>query len=306
MPESTGKNYRKIFFTGLILAVVAVFVYAAHKNSSARSHQFRLGHTGSPLLSALYIAEKSPGWDKNYIPEKFSGSADVGYALIAGEIDAGFVEPSRALIIKRMPEFRDIEVIGKITYPYGAVLAVKKGLNLQMKDLEGHTVAASEPSCNLLHAFRKDLKWLKVDPEKVKFEYMPFETMLPALEAGKVDAAVIKGSYAVLAEKLGHTIPYLQWDVAAGDECCPAIVAQTEFLLLSKKEKKALTDEFANRLVDAEKVSEAETKAVTSEATGIPVSILEALPPGEFSFADAALLKLFEDQALQEAAEKKR
>ena len=197
-------------------------------------------------------------------------------------------------------------MIGKVTYPYGAVLAVKKGLNLQMKDLEGHTIAASEPTCNLLHAFRKDLKWLNVDPEKIAFVYMPFETMLPALEAGKIDAAVIKGSYAVLAEKLGHTIPYLQWDVAAGDECCPAIVAQTEFLLLSKKEKKALTIDLANKLVEAEKTPESEIKAVTAEETGIPAGILDAFPPGEFSFADAALLKLFEDQASQEAAEKKK
>jgi ABC-type nitrate/sulfonate/bicarbonate transport system substrate-binding protein len=302
MSRLTENKYKRRIIGASVIAILVVIIAVSIISMNKRcgvghGHKFRIGHTGSPLLSALYAAGKQSGWNENFLSVKFGTSADVGYALISGEIDAGFVEPSKALIIKKLPEFKNIEVIGKITYPYGAILVVRRGLYLRMQDLEGHTIAASEPSCNLVHAFRKDLQWLKVDPAKIKFEYMPFEVMIPALEAGKIDAAVIKGSYAVLAEKLGYTIPYLQWEVTAGDKCCPAILAQTEFLLLAKREKKTIAEGLARKLLEAEKLPEAQIKTATAEATGIPINILNALPPGSFSFADAALLKLFEEHA---------
>jgi len=173
-----------------------------------------------------------------------------------------------------------------------------------MKDLEGYKIAASGATCSLFHIFRKDLQWLNINPEKIKFEFIPFDSMIPALEAGKVDGAILKGSYGVIAQRLGHNIPYIQWDVAAGDECCPAIISQTEFLLLSQKKSKSSVELLTRLLLASEKQGVSELNRVTSEKTGIPLKLVESLPLASFSTADDALLKLFEIHEQDERAEK--
>jgi ABC-type nitrate/sulfonate/bicarbonate transport system substrate-binding protein len=284
----------------LSLAVISAVIIFHRKNRDT----VNIGISGSPLLSPLYYANTLPGWDKKFRLVNFDTSADIGYALISGELKIAFMEPSKALIVKKFPEFGNIDVIGKITYPYGAALVVRRGLDLKVQDLPGHTVAASEDTCKLYHALKKDLAWLHVDASKIKFEFMPFDAMIPAIEAGKIDAAITKGSYALIAQKLGHTIPYLQWDIAAGDECCPAVVAQTEYLLLARKDAKDASDKLVKLLAASQSAQSGELIAVASKATGIPEKTLESLPSPSFSLADAPLLQLFEDAAEDEAKDR--
>lgn len=282
---------------GIISAIIII-----HENSTAG--KFNIGVSGSPLLAPLYYAKNQKDWSEKFNLVSFDSSSDIGYALVSGKLQAAFMDPSKALLVKKFPGFREIDVVGKITYPYGAALVVRKGLHLKVKDLPGHTVAVSSESCNLYHAFKKDLSWLKVDSSKVKFAYVTFDAMLPALEAGKIDAALTKGSYALIAQKLGHAIPYLQWDIAAGDECCPAVVAQTEYLLLIRKDAGNNAEKLLQLLLETQNVNQKDLINAAASATGIPVNILESLPAPSFSRADAPLLQLFEDHEREENEEK--
>lgn len=267
-----------------------------------------IGYLDSPLLSALYLAETRPGWRAADQLVRFGTSADLGYALIAGKVDAAFVEPAKALLIKDIREFKQVDVVGKVTYPYGGILVVRKGLGLKVQDLPGHTVAISSGECRLYHTLKKDLAWLHVDAEKIKFVQIPFPEMLPAVEAGVVDAAITKASYGLTARKLGHTVPYVQYDiVSAGDSCCPVATLETEFLLLSRAAVRTDTERLARLLLEAQQEKDGDLRAATHAKLRIPLELLETAPAAKFAYADDVLLKLFlkaDEEEKAEAAEK--
>lgn len=297
-------NPRTLF--ALVLIAIVVLIFIVFISIKRNSDEIRIGNTGSPLLAPLYYAEKSSEWQGNFRLVQLATSADQGYSLLSGDLDVAFIEPSKALLIRKLPGFSELDVIGKITYPYGAVLVVRKGLNLKIQDLDGRRVAASESTCRLYHAFLADLKQFGVDPQHVKFEFMPFDAMIPALESGTIDAAITRGSYSVLARKLGHTIPYLQWDIAAGDECCPAIIAQTEFLLVARHDARRASELITKLCLESAKADPGTVRKIVSDATGIPVDTLESFPLPSFSLADKPLLQLFEDHEKEEAEEKSK
>lgn len=270
----------------------------------AAAHRFTIGYLNSPLLSALYLAQRRPGWRATDDLVRFETSADLGYALFAGKIDAAFVEPAKALLIKDIREFEQIDVLGKVTYPYGGILVVRKGLKLRLQDLPGHTVAISTPECRLYHTLRKDLAQGHVDAARIRFEPIPFDEMLPALEAGVVDAAITRSSYSLAARKLGHDIPYIQFDLVAGDACCLAAVAETELLLLSRTAARADAERLAGLLLDAQKEGDAELRGAAHAQTGLPLDLLETYPAAKFAYADNLLLKLFLKAEEDEKAER--
>lgn len=284
-----------ILSTLVVFGIIGLVAFQKHDNSAVSGKQtiYNIGYIGSPLLSTLYLAEKKAGWKKNYNLVKFDTSADLGYALLAGKLDAGFIEPNKALLIKGIREFRKIAVIGKVVYPYGGLLIVRKGLNLLVQDLPSHKVAKSSDECKLFHALKKDMRDLNVKTNSVDFISVPFDSMLPALESGAVDAVITKSSYGIYAKKLGFTIPYAQWDITAGDACCPAVVAQTEFLLVTRKKSRKETEYLSTFLLEIQKESDKDLRAAAAEKTGIPLKIVESLPIAAYSLADDKLLKLF-------------
>ncbi len=270
---------KKRFILFAAVAIVIVIIAAIILiNGRSTTGKFNIGVSGSPLLSPLYYAKTRKDWDGKFNLVSFDSSSDIGYALVSGKLQAAFMDPSRALLVKKFPGSRQIDVVGKITYPYGAALVVRKGLQLKIQDLPGHTVAASSESCKLYHAFKKDLAWLDVDQSKITFVFIPFDAMIPALESGKIDAVFTKSSYALIAQKLGHSIPYIQWDIAAGDECCPAVIVQTEYLLLIRKDAGKDAERLVTLLLETQNVNQKDLIAATASATGIPVNVLESLP----------------------------
>lgn len=278
----------------VVTGVLFLFIFNKNKTNITEKEVFRIGYTNSPLLSTMYYSKNKLEKNNKIIFEKFSSSADIGYALLSGKIGAGFVEPSKALIAKRFPEFKHIGVVGKITYPYGGILLVRKGLDLKMQNLEGYQIAASDENCRIFQAFKKDLGMIGKDVTKINIQFMPYETMISALESGFVDAALTKSSFGLLSGKLGFTIPYIQWDIAAGDKCCPAVVAQTEYLLLVNKKFRKCSTVLINEMMANEKVPPESLAVTTSFETGISSNQLLTLPPASFSSADMSLLQLFE------------
>jgi ABC-type nitrate/sulfonate/bicarbonate transport system substrate-binding protein len=251
-------------------------------------------------MAALYAAMGQEGWGKHYAALKFGSSADVGYALLTGDVDAGFVEIDKLSALEKLAGLKRLTAIGRVVYPYGATLVLRKGLNLRINELAGLRIAVSSPECVLLGAFHKDAQRLGFDVSNLVYKTVPFQSMLPALESGDVDAAVIKGTYAVFALQQGHSILYQDWEVQPGDECCPAIIDQAALVLLVRKDKSAAGLELVNLLLKAQELdADALRKAIAREST-IPAALLEGQPVAEFAPADDTLVGLLISHAHEE------
>jgi len=254
----------------------------------------RIGHSGGYLSAALYAAKDSLAWADI---QEFNSTTDIAYALILGRLDAGFVEAEKLAALAAMDGFDKLTVIGKVTYPYGATLILRKGLNVRLQELGGLTVAASEPECVLRQKFAGDASRLGADISGIKDEFMTFHAMIPALEAGVVDAALIKGSYAVAALQAGHSILYQNWDVVPGDECCPAIIAQAALILLARRDKLDLEKSFVDALISAQKLPPDSLRNAVAKNTILPLDMLSGQPVPEFSPADDSLIEIFVETA---------
>ena len=250
----------------------------------------RVGHGGGYLSAALYAAQDSLA---NVDIQEFNSTSDIGYALILGRLDAGFVESERVAALSAMDGFDKLAVVGKVTYPYGATLILRKGLNVRLNELGGLTVAASEPECVLRQKFDEDAKRLGADVSGLKDEFMVFHAMLPALEAGAVDAAIIKGSYSIAALQAGHSILYQNWDVEPGDECCPAIIAQASLILFARRDKLEAVKPFVDALEAAQKLPPDTLRRAVAKNTILPFEMLQGQPVPEFSSANDELIKIF-------------
>jgi len=277
---------RTVPIFALILTVLLILTACGKQNNT-----LKVGHSGGNLFAALYGAQDSLSAQIEI--NRFNSSSDVAYSLISGTLDVGFVETEKLAFLAELPGFDKLSVVGKITYPYGATLVLRKGLDVRLQELNGLTIAVSAPACVLLDEFKNDAERFGADISNVKFEYMPFNTMLPALAAG-IDAAIIKGTYAASALHEGHSILYQNWEVQPGDECCPAIIDQAAVVLLARRNKLDAAKPFIAKLIEVqEKFSPDELRQAVADHTVIPFEVLQGQPVPEFSLADDELLKTF-------------
>ena len=101
----------------------------------------RVGHGGGYLSAALYVAAEGLG-DRVDV-QSFHSMSDAAYSLLSGKIDVGFVEAEKLAALSELEGFDKLTVAGKVTYPYGATLVLRKGLDARLQELGGLTVAAS-------------------------------------------------------------------------------------------------------------------------------------------------------------------
>ena len=250
----------------------------------------RIGYSPNPLLGPLYAAQaKEKSWELT----KFGTGGDIGYSLISGEVDAGFVETEKALQLIKAPGGDKLKVAGAIQFPYGATLVVRKDLQVRLADLSGKKIAALEADCILNHQFNKDAKRLGLDPKTLKFSYMPFADMLPALEAKAIDGALVKGAHAVLAELQGHKIIYQNWDTKAGaDDCCPPSIAQTEYFLLVREQSVERVKPLIKALSAASELPPSQLRQIIGSQLGYPAAALEQYPTAGFAVVSEEQVKL--------------
>ncbi|MDR2178776.1 MAG: hypothetical protein LBP21_00580 [Synergistaceae bacterium] len=277
---------------GILFAAVAGVLLLFYALRAKEEPQLKIGHGGGNLVAALYLASEGSDWVKNFDAIKFGSTSDTGYALLAGGLEAGFIEVEKVKSLQKLPGFENLTGVGRITFPYGATMVLRKGLNLRLRELNGITIAVSSPECVLLAAFKKDAERLKADISGVTWKVMPFDTMIPALEAKVADAAILKGASAVVALHAGHSILYQNWDVQPGDECCPAIVDQAAQVLLVRREFREKAEVLVERLLTAETQGRDALRAAIARHTSIPPELLEGQPVAEFNRADDSLVAL--------------
>jgi len=283
---------RILALTPLVVTLLfSVLLFSCVKNDGV----LRIGHGGGYLSAAVFAAQQTDLQSIDF--QQFNSSSDIAYGLLSGTLDAGFVEADRLAAFSKLSGFKRLTVVGKITYPYGATLVLRKGLNNRLNELGNLTVATSAPHCVLLEQFTEDAQRFSADLSNVKYLYMPFDTMLPALEARTVDAVIIKGTYSVVALHEGHSILYQNWEVRPGDECCPAVIDQAALVLLTRKDKVKALEPFITALTATENLSPDQLRRVVAENTILPFEILQGQPVPEFSLADDELAEIFIEAA---------
>jgi ABC-type nitrate/sulfonate/bicarbonate transport system substrate-binding protein len=278
----------------LFLALLLPLFFA----SCEKKDKLKIGHGGGYLSATLYAAQEKLGNQVDI--RQFNSLSDVAYSLLLGELDAGFVGVDKLAAFSELDGFEKLTVVGKVTYPYGATLVLRKGLNLRLQELNGLTVAVSSPQCVLLEEFVKDATRLNANISNIKYEYMPFEAMIPALTAKVVDAAIIRGTYAIIALQEGHSILYQNWEVQPGDECCPAIVDQAALVLLARREKLDAIKPLLDALLSSQKLSPDQLRTSVANNTVIPFNVLQGQPVPEFSLAGDELVEIFVKAAKEE------
>ncbi|MCL2102134.1 MAG: hypothetical protein FWH22_10535 [Fibromonadales bacterium] len=259
------------------LFLLFLIVASCKKNDE----QIKVGHGGGYLSAAVYASQNNSIADLQH----FRSLSDVGYLLLSGNLDAGFVDAEKLAAFAELDGFNQLAVAGKVTYPYGATLVLRKGLNNRLHELGGLTIAVAEPDCALIKQFAEDAQRLGADISGVKYKYMAFDAMLPALESGVADAAIIKGSYSVVALQEGHSILYQNWDIKPGDECCPKIINQAALVLLARRNRLNAVKPFVDALAEAQKLSPDVLRRAVANNTVIPFEILQGQPVPEFSLA---------------------
>jgi len=256
--------------------------------------KLKVGHGGGNLSAALYAAQNDLAADI----QQFHSSSDIAYSLLLGTLDAGFVEAEKLASFAALDGFNKLTVVGKVSYPYGATLILRKGLDNRLHELGGLTIAAMSPNCMLLQKFLGDASRLKADVSGIKFEYMAFDAMIPALEASKIDATVIKGSSSIAALQAGHSILYQNWDMEPGDGHCPAISDhQAVLVLLAQRNRLDAVKPLVDALLSAQKLSPDQLRRAVANNTVIPFEILQGQPVPEFSPAGDELVKIFIEAA---------
>lgn len=270
----------------LLLALVVGCGRSDHEHGQTKVSPLRLGYVGGPHAAAVYVAEDQAtrsGRAPAFTGVPFNSSGDIGYALIAGEIDAGFMETTKAAALFR--SVSGLRAAGAITFPYGATLVLRKDLDLRLDGLTGRTVAVAGRRCRLLHQFTADSTRLGVDPVSITFVPVIFDQMIPALEAGKVDAILTRGGHALLAVAQHHKVLYQNWDVTGDDECCPKTLAQVELVLVTRA--KGVGARRIRTLLSALEAGSAapsdDLRAAVAARTRIPLAALEPFPLASFA-----------------------
>lgn len=228
---------RLIIALAAALTVLAGIAVIADTREYSSQETIRVAHTGSPHLAPLFTAYENGIFEEAGLKislKQFGSSTDAGFALLSGKVEAVFLEPSTSFRLINENDDLSIRIAGSVNFDFGSTLIVREGLNIRLNDVEGLTIAAGSRFCMLLSQFKHDAQRHGVDTDTINFVYMDFDSMLPALEAGKVDGILSRASYALPAQEHGHTILYQNWDVLPGDACCPEYLAQVEFFLLVK------------------------------------------------------------------------
>lgn len=188
------------------LATLAAVTAAAGRPVFAQSASVRVGTSPSDSFAEGIYAQgggffKDAGLNVELISLANSGA--LGAAVAGGTIDIGVgnviaVANARASGLQLAIIAPSALVISK--EPATVLIAAKNSTFSTPKDLEGKTIASIEVRGTMQSSIREWLTKSGADASGVKFVEMPFTVMAAALNAGRVDAAMI-GEPALTAAK---------------------------------------------------------------------------------------------------------
>ncbi len=269
-----------LLITILAVAIVVVLGFIYTQPTINRASSNIIGYDGSPLLGTFYYAiEHSKG---DFTKLRFRNSSDIGYSLLSGTIQAGFVEPYRVAEMQHLRGFEKLETIGGIVFPYGVSLVVRKDLQVRLSDIASLELAISDQDTKLLDIFLQDINKYDIkSPIKESIIVLSSDAIIPALESKAIDGVIVKGSHAIIAQLQGHHVLYQKWDVEAGDECCPPIVEQMVYILLVDKDWQ-YKNQFKHQINSTKNIDKKEINDAISKHLNLSSPLLEEIPVASF------------------------
>ena len=192
-----------ILYATLIASALAVSVRAADLKP------YRIGYNSWIGYISLFVAE-----EKGYFTDEglavtktsFSSPGDGLKPLLAGDLDAHFTTVDSTIIaLDKAPGQLRVVYLTDTSAGADAVVAIKDIATV--KDLKGHTVAATLGECNFL-LLTKALEAAGLTESDVKIINMSADDAGAAFAAGKIDVAVTWEPWItqVSAEQKGHVI----------------------------------------------------------------------------------------------------
>lgn len=281
---------RSSFFFALIVIIIGVVIgYLALIAEPPGDTGYQIGYSASPMLSVLYTAKDSDSFLKKGLSVSFvelGSTNEVGYSLLSGKIDAGFVDPQETVRLLDSDKDRKIRIAGAVNFPYGASLVIRKDHNVRLDDIEGLTIAAEEEDCALFKQFRKDAEKYGVNTSNISYVFIEFEDMLPALEAGIIDGAVTGVNQALIAESKGHKTLYQNWEVKEKDDCCAIYLQNIEYFFLVKGMSRDAVNDITQVFVSQNAIPTEDRIISISKNSGFPEGPLSKYPASDFVDTD--------------------
>jgi NitT/TauT family transport system substrate-binding protein len=195
--------------TKIILYVTLIASALAISARAADLKPYRIGYNSWIGYISLFVAE-----EKGYFTDEglavtktsFSSPGDGLKPLLAGDLDAHFTTVDSTIIaLDKAPGQLRVVYLTDTSAGADAVVAIKDIATV--KDLKGHTVAATLGECNFL-LLTKALDAAGLTESDVKITNMSADDAGAAFAAGKIDVAVTWEPWItqVSAEQKGHVI----------------------------------------------------------------------------------------------------
>jgi NitT/TauT family transport system substrate-binding protein len=174
----------------------------------------------------LYVAQELGLFKKHGLDVEIVNANDLSAArdlVVSGQADVFWACPTVA--IAAVGNGAPIKVISQVKTPCTSVLVVRKDSPIKSyKDLKGKHIAGISPTCEAVIAYTKKAR--EAGGEFI-LEKLAGGPAIAALEAGKVDAAILEEPHVSIAELKGYKVILRD---AASSIPCRTINARNAFL----------------------------------------------------------------------------
>lgn len=174
----------------------------------------------------LYVAQELGLFKKRNLDVSIIESKDLAAsrdAVVSGQADAFWSCPTVA--IAAVANGAPIKIISQVKTPCTSVLVVKKDSPLKTwTDLKGKHIAGIAPTCEAVIAYEKKAR---ENGGEFILEKLAGGPAIAALEAGKVDGAILEEPHVSIAELKGYKVILRD---AASNVPCRTINARTGYL----------------------------------------------------------------------------
>lgn len=215
----------------------------------------------------LYVAEEKGIFDKYNLDVEIIESTDLTAArdlVVSGEADVFWACPTVA--IAAIANGAPIQSIAQVKTPCTSVLLVPEDSPItKIEDLDGKKIAGISPTCEAVISYATAAKRAGVE---FVLEKLAGGDAIAALDAGKVDGAILEEPHVSIAELKGYKV--LFGEISANIPC-RTINARTGIIESNPEELKLLVQavDEANQLILADPVAD-DIVAIAVQYTGAP------------------------------------
>lgn len=289
-----------VCFTLFATAIASGFIYwQKHKTTPTKYtgpiETVRLSTYLGEYAGLIWIAQNKGYFAENGLDvniKEFQTGIEAMDSLVAGEADLS--TQAEAVVVANIVEDEDFKIIAEINSTYGLKLIANRSSSIsKAADLKGKRIAVTQksPAEYFLSTF---LIFNNVDNSEVEITYLKPAEIIPAFEAGQIDAVMIWQPLAYQIEgKLGQNS--ISWEGQTNTPFRFLLTGTNELI----NERPQVPERFLKALVQAQNVPPAEARQILKNRLKYEEKYMEVIWPNlDFHVTlDQKLLPLMEDEA---------